>query len=290
MAKPPSRTSTSKPKPGGRTTAKPTKRQAAKAVRPARTAPAAKRASAPRAKSRSKGRTRHEKAIAALLRAPAMDYDTVQRIIAAEADIADGVAALRLACPVMCKVHDAAGHPPLRRREAGFEGLARIIVGQQLSVASAAAIWARTFAAVQPFTPERLLALADAELGKAGLSRPKIRTLRAIAQACVDGLDLVALADASDADVHARLTEVNGIGPWTADIYLMFCLGRADAWAAGDLALQVAAQQAFGLEQRPTREELHALAERWRPWRGVAARLLWAYYAVTKQQKSAVPV
>ncbi|RTL72527.1 MAG: DNA-3-methyladenine glycosylase 2 family protein [Hyphomicrobiales bacterium] len=190
----------------------------------------------------------------------------------------------------MSKVHDAAGHPPLRRREAGFEGLARIIVGQQLSVASAAAIWARTFAAVQPFTPERLLSLSDAELGKAGLSRPKIRTLRAVSQACVDGLDLVALAEASDEDVHARLTEVNGIGPWTADIYLMFCLGRADAWASGDLALQIAAQQAFGLEERPTRDELQALAERWRPWRGVAARLLWAFYAVAKQQKSAVPV
>lgn len=287
MAKPPSRKSISKPKQAGRKTAS---KRKAKAAKPARPVAAAKRAPAPRTKSKAKGRTRHAKAIAALLNVPVADYDTVQRIIEAEADIAEGVAALRRACPVMSKVHDAAGHPPLRRREAGFEGLARIIVGQQLSVASAAAIWARTFAAVQPFTPERLLSLSDAELGKAGLSRPKIRTLRAVSQACVDGLDLVALAEASDEDVHARLTEVNGIGPWTADIYLMFCLGRADAWASGDLALQIAAQQAFGLEERPTRDELQALAERWRPWRGVAARLLWAFYAVAKQQKSAVPV
>ena len=190
----------------------------------------------------------------------------------------------------MRKVHDLAGHPPLRRREAGFEGLARIIVGQQLSVASAAAIWTRTFALIQPFAPERLLALSDADLATAGLSRPKIRTLRAISQACVDGLDLADLSSATDEEVHERLTQVNGIGPWTADIFLMFCLGRADAWASGDLALQIAAQHAFGLETRPTRDELEALAERWRPWRGVAARLLWAYYAVTKEKRQAIPV
>jgi len=217
---------------------------------------------------------------------------SVMRIIAADADLHEGVAALRAACAVMAKVHDLAGAPPLRRRAGGFEGLARIIVGQQLSVASAAAIWARTEKLVQPFTPARLLALSDAELASAGLSGPKIRTLRAIAQACVAGLDLDALAAASDAEVHDALTSVNGIGPWTADIYLMFCLGRADAWAPGDLALQIAAQQAFGLKQRPDKDELLEIAERWRPWRGVAARLLWAYYAVAKdkEKSGAVPV
>lgn len=214
----------------------------------------------------------------------------ITRIIAGEDDLQEGVRALRRKCAVMRKVHDAAGHPPLRRREAGFEGLARIIVGQQLSVASANAIWNRTFAAVQPFTPEQLLLIEDAELAKAGLSRPKIRTLRAMALACVEGLDLQRLAASSDAEVHTALTSVNGIGPWTADIFLMFCLGRADAWAAGDLALQVAAQQAFGLEERPTKEELLELAERWRPWRGVAARLLWAYYAVAREKRQTIPV
>lgn len=212
------------------------------------------------------------------------------RLIESEKDILEGVRVLRRKCAVMRQVHDAAGHPPLRRREAGFEGLARIIVGQQLSVASANAIWTRTFAAVQPFTPERLLLLEDAELAKAGLSRPKIRTLRAMALACVEGLDLQRLEQASDEEVHAALTQVNGIGPWTADIFLMFCLGRADAWAPGDLALQIAAQQAFGLSERPDKNELMQIAERWRPWRGVAARLLWAYYAVTKVKKQAIPV
>jgi DNA-3-methyladenine glycosylase II len=211
------------------------------------------------------------------------------RIIATEADVLDGVRALRRTCPTMRLVHDVAGAPPLRRRPAGFEGLARIIVGQQLSVASASAIWERTVAACRPFEPRALVGLDDERLAQAGLSRPKIRTLRAIAGACQDGLDLARLEHADEEEVHAALTAVVGIGPWTADIYIMFCLGRADAWAPGDLALQIAAQQALGLKERPGRDEMLAIAERWRPWRGVAARLLWAYYATVKQRK-AVPV
>jgi DNA-3-methyladenine glycosylase II len=189
----------------------------------------------------------------------------------------------------MRHVHDVAGAPPLRRRAAGFEGLARIIVGQQLSVASASAIWERTAALCRPFEPGALLALGDAELAGAGLSRPKVRTLRAIAGACRNGLDLARLAEAAEEEVHAALTGVSGIGPWTADIYIMFCLGRADAWAPGDLALQIATQRALGLAERPGAREMAEIAERWRPWRGVAARLLWAYYAAVKRRK-AVPV
>jgi DNA-3-methyladenine glycosylase II len=116
--------------------------------------------------------------------------------------------------------------------------------------------------------------MKDKTLAGAGLSKPKIRTLRAIAAACSNGLDLAALDGATDTQVHDALTDVVGIGPWTADIYIMFCLGRADAWAPGDLALQIAAQQ----------------AERWRPWRGVAARMLWAYYAALKAKRMAQPV
>lgn len=212
------------------------------------------------------------------------------RIIETENDIREGVRALRRKCATMRHVHDTAGDPPLRRRPAGFEGLARIIVGQQLSVASASAIWGRTAIACQPFEPRALLMLEDKELAAVGLSRPKIRSLRAIASACANGLDLARLEHASDEDIHAALTEVVGIGPWTADVFIMFCLGRADAWAPGDLALQIAAQRALGLETRPSVDELGEMAERWRPWRGVAARLLWAYYAAIKQQRSAVPV
>jgi DNA-3-methyladenine glycosylase II len=212
------------------------------------------------------------------------------RIIATEADIRAGVKALRRKCPTMRHVHDTAGDPPLRRRPGGFEGLARVIVGQQLSVASAAAIWERTAAACQPFEPATILRLTDMQLAGAGLSRPKIRTLRAIAAACTDGLDLAALATASNEEVHTALTAVVGIGPWTADIYIMFCLGRADGWAPGDLALQIAMQQALALAERPSKDDMLTLAERWRPWRAVAARLLWAYYAAVKAKGTAVPV
>ena len=187
----------------------------------------------------------------------------------------------------MRHVHDTAGHPPLRRRPAGFEGLARVIVGQQVSVASAAAIWTRTAAACCPFEPRVLLALRDTELAAAGLSRPKIRTLRAIADACTRGLDLAGFDAASEEQVHAALTEVVGIGPWTADVYIMFCLGRADGWAPGDLALQVAAQRAMGLDERPNADTLKDIGERWRPWRGVAARLLWSYYRAIKGRDAA---
>ena len=212
-------------------------------------------------------------------------------VIATDADVAAGVTALRRKCPVFRRMHAVAGIPPLRRRPAGFEGLARIIVGQQLSVASASAIWTRTAVAVQPFEATVLLTMSDADLRGVGLSASKVRTLRAIAAAvAVDGLDLEALDPLDDAAVHAALTGISGIGPWTADIFLMFCLGRADAFATGDLALQVAAQWALDLEARPSPAELIAIAERWRPWRSIAARMLWSYYAAVKKTRSAVPV
>src|SRR5262249_42556969 len=138
------------------------------------------------------------------------------RIIDDESDIRDGVRALRRKCAIMRRVHDLAGDPPLRRRPAGFEGLARIIVGQQVSVASATAIWGRTAAACTPFEPHILLALEDEHLVGAGLSRSKIRTLRAIAEACSGGLDLTRLDSLTEEEIHDALTAVVGIGPWTA--------------------------------------------------------------------------
>lgn len=215
----------------------------------------------------------------------------VPPVIECEADIKAGIAALRRRCPILRHMHDVAGDPPLRRRAGGFEGLARIIVGQQVSVASAEAIWLRTFAAVQPFTHGTLLAASDEALRGAGLSRPKIVTLRAIATSIETGaLDLAGLTRLDDAAVAAALTAVKGIGPWTADVYILFCLGRTDAFAAGDLALQVAAEWAFELDARPDPKALVALAERWRPWRGVAARMLWAYYKARKDGRSGMPL
>jgi DNA-3-methyladenine glycosylase II len=206
-------------------------------------------------------------------------------IILDEERMREGVRALKRTCPHLARVYARTGDPPLRRHPPGFEGLARIIVGQQLSIASAEAIWSRLVAAVRPMTPDIFLTLNDEALRHAGLSRGKVRTLRAVCTAIGDGLDLKKLAHAPEDDVHAALTAVPGIGPWSADIFLLFCLGRADAFAAGDLALQTAAMGALDLEERPSRESLLALAERWRPWRGVAAHLLWADYKLAAERR-----
>ena len=174
------------------------------------------------------------------------------------------------------------GPPPLWAREPSYATLTHLILEQQVSLASAAAAYERLLARTgEPLTPPALLALTDAELLAAGFSRQKTRYTRALAAAVEDGsLDVDGLGALDDAGVDAALTALPGIGPWTADIYLLFCLGRADAFAAGDLALQIAARAAMSLDDRPSRDELFAIAERWRPWRGVAAHLLWAYYKV----------
>lgn len=211
--------------------------------------------------------------------------------IATDADVAAGVAHLRRRCATMRAVHAIAGHPPLRRYDDGLTGLARIVVGQQLSIASAAAIWARLSVLVVPFTAAGIAERSVDELKGVGLSAAKIRTLQALAADILSGrLDLSALGGASDAEIHEALRQVVGIGPWTADLYLMFCLGRRDAFAPGDLALQIAVQRAMSLVAKPSAAELEAIAERWRPWRGVAARLLWAYYAVSKTSAARTPI
>lgn len=216
---------------------------------------------------------------------------SVSGIIDTADDIRIGMRALRRKCQHLRRVHDITGDPPLRRRPAGLEGLARIVVGQQLSTASAAAIWSRVEAAVTPLSAETLLAASDEVLRGAGLSTPKIRTLRNVARAVADGaLAVEDMGALSDEAIHEQLTGIAGIGPWTADIFIMFCLGRRDAFAAGDLALQVAAEGAMGLSARPAAAELLELAEKWRPWRSVAARLLWAYHPILKERRSGAPL
>lgn len=214
-----------------------------------------------------------------------------QLVIETEQDILRGVRSLQRRCPIMRKVYKVTGAPPLRRRAPGFAGLVRIIVGQQLSVASAQAIWERCEAGIRPMTAARAALLSDEALQGCGLSRPKIRTIRALCQAVLaDGLDLDGAAALPDETLRAALLNVSGIGPWTADLFQMFCLGRPDAFAAGDLALQISAQHAFELDKRPLPEELLELAEAWRPWRAVAARLLWAHYACIKSGRSGIGV
>lgn len=205
-------------------------------------------------------------------------------------EIQMGTRALKRQCPTMARIHKLTGDPPLRRWSPGFDGLTRIVVGQQLSIASANAILTRLTLAITPLTPETLLATSPETLRAAGLSAAKIATLRALATAISDTtINLAALADMPADEVRERLTVVRGIGPWTVDIYLLFGRGDANAFAPGDLALQIAAQHAFDLDARPTAAELSRLAERWQPWRGVAARLLWAYYPFIQSRRGKQP-
>jgi DNA-3-methyladenine glycosylase II len=200
-----------------------------------------------------------------------------------EADLEAALTRLIQADSRLAPVYAVAGRPPLRRRAAGFEGLAAIVVAQQLSTASAGAIWARLAAALSPIDHASVARARPDKLRRVGLSAGKVRTLKAIARAVGNGtLDLHGLAERSADDAHNALTQVHGIGPWTADIYLLSCLGHADAWPAGDLALQEACRLALSLRQRPTSKEMGPLAENWRPLRGVAARLLWSYYRAVK--------
>ncbi len=199
--------------------------------------------------------------------------------IHSEADLDLALAALGEADPRLAELLAKTGRPSLRRREDGFAALAAIIVAQQLSTASAGTIWGRLAAAFDPFEPEAILHARPARLARLGLSAPKIRALKAIARAVKRGeLVLTGLAELAAEEAHAALTAIHGIGPWTADIYLLSCLGHGDAWPAGDLALREAARVAFALSARPTEKEMLALAEAWRPWRAVAARILWSYY------------
>ncbi|KGJ06872.1 DNA-3-methyladenine glycosylase family protein [Paracoccus sphaerophysae] len=200
------------------------------------------------------------------------------RLIDAEADLAEGMAHLAAVCPVWARVLPQIGPIPLRRRPDGFAAILDAVISQQLSVASANAI-ARKLAAAGLDTPSAILAASDEALRACGLSAPKIRYLRGISAA---GLDFDALAALPDDEVIATLTALPGIGRWTAEIYLMFALGRADAFCPDDLALQESARIMYGLPERPKGRALAELARPWQPWRSVAARGLWAYYRLAK--------
>ncbi len=206
-----------------------------------------------------------------------------------QADLEDAVHALLRQDPRLKSVFELTGMPALRRREPGFAGLAHIVTGQQLSTASASAIWARVSAAFDPFDPEKLRKARADRLGRLGLSAAKIKTLKSIArELAAERLNLDVLAN-EDADVaHNTLTALHGIGPWTADVYLLFCLGHGDAWPAGDLAVQEAIKIGLGLKTRPTPKEMAPLAEPWRPLRGAAAHLWWSYYRVLKKREGVI--
>lgn len=190
-----------------------------------------------------------------------------------------GVQTLGQRDPDQAQITARLGPPPLWPREPGFATLIQIILEQQVSLASARAAFQRLLAAADPLTPERFLQLDDDTLKAAGLSRQKAGYGRTLAQAVLArSLELDGLAALDDDAVRVALTAIKGIGPWTADIYLLMVLRRPDAWPSADLALAVAVQQIKGLAARPGPQELEMLGWAWRPWRAVAARLLWHHY------------
>jgi DNA-3-methyladenine glycosylase II len=184
---------------------------------------------------------------------------------------------------------EATGMPAIRQREPGFAGLAAIICGQQLSTASAAAIWGRVSQAFDPFHHDAIRKARADRLGRLGLSAAKIKTLKHIARELAEErLNLDVLANEEADAAHNTLTALPGIGPWTADVYLLFCLGHGDAWPAGDLAVQEAVKVGLGLKERPTPKQMAPLAEPWRPLRGAAAHLWWAYYRVLRNREGVI--
>lgn len=186
----------------------------------------------------------------------------------------------------LAAIAERVGPFAIRKAEPGFAGLARTICGQQLSIASANAIWSRLAALPGALEPEGYLLLSDAEIRGAGLSAGKCRTVRALAEAILAGdLDLARLDDLPAADATKRLLQVSGIGQWTAEIYLMFCAGHPDIFPAGDLALQKAVAHALGFEARLASKELTAIAQAWSPHRHAAALLFWRYYAVVRERE-----
>ena len=206
-----------------------------------------------------------------------------------QSDLDDAVTRLVKSDSRLKPVFDIAGMPALRRREPGFAGIAAIVCGQQLSVASAAAIWGRVSIAYDPFHHDTISRARVDRLGRLGLSVAKIKTLKHIAKELASerlNLDILAEEDADAA--HNTLTALPGIGPWTADIYLLFCLGHGDAWPAGDLAIQEAMRVGLGLHERPTVKQMAPLAEAWRPLRGAAAHLWWSYYHAIKKRDGVI--
>jgi DNA-3-methyladenine glycosylase II len=203
-----------------------------------------------------------------------------------QSDLDDAIRALVKLDRRLKPILDVAGMPALRRREPGFTGLAHIVTGQQLSTASAAAIWGRLSAAFDPFDAEAVRRARADRLGRLGLSAAKIKTLKHLArELAAERLNLDVLAN-EDADAaHNTLIAMPGIGPWTADVYLLFCLGHGDAWPAGDLAVQEAIKMGLGLPARPTAKQMMPLAEPWRPLRGAAAHLWWSYYRAIKKRE-----
>lgn len=189
--------------------------------------------------------------------------------------------------PLLREVYKTYGMPDMRKLDTGFKGLVRLLISQQLSTAAAATIQARFVDLIGgEVTPEAYIALDDKDINKCGLSRPKMRYMRTLAESCLAGeINFTQLHRRSDEEIYEELTSLLGIGAWTAECYLLFALRRADIFPAGDLALQEAYRVLYKKRTRPDPDQLMKYAQGWRPYRGAAARLLWLYYNEYKQVK-----
>lgn len=212
------------------------------------------------------------------------------RLLLTETMLGDGVGELCRRDADLARIVAQFGRPPLWVRESGFPTLIAIILEQQVSLASARAVFGRLLHAASPLTPECFLALDNAALQACGFSRQKIASSRSLAETVRDDrLALKTLECLDDSDVHAALTRLPGIGPWSAEVYLMMALRRPDIWPKGDRALALAAQRVKNLASCPTPEQLERIGDAWRPWRSVAAHLLWHDYLSRRARKEAPP-
>ena len=210
-------------------------------------------------------------------------------------DIEEGLEYLKNCDPrlsvIIERVENAGVEVPLRLSQPDFKGLASIIVSQQVFRASADAIFGRLCEQVSPFTATNYMAAGEEGWRIAGLSRPKQATLAGICSAIDEGvLDLSGLCELPAELALEQLTALKGIGPWTAEVYLLFCAGHPDIFPAGDLALQEAVRKAFNMRERPDDKKLRTITKKWSPWQGIAARLFWSYYAVLRDGREGTPV
>jgi DNA-3-methyladenine glycosylase II len=211
--------------------------------------------------------------------------------IRSDEDLAGHIEELVRAHPVFAPLQETAGVVPVRWLDRGFRGLVFVITGQQISVAAGRAIYGRLEGALGDITAETLAAADDTILREAGYSRPKMRTLRALQEAALSGgLDLAAIEAMDAGRAIVELSAIKGIGPWTAEVYLLFAAGHPDIFPAADVALQESMRLAFDLPTRPSTRALREISDAWTPWRSAAARLLWAYYKVRKGGKLVTPV
>ena len=204
-----------------------------------------------------------------------------ERAIQSQKCINEGASFLANIEPRFKSALEVTGELPFRLSPEGFERLLGAIISQQVSVAAANSIWKRLVKA-NLNGPRKIMRADDGELRAVGLSRQKVRYARALAESKINFRSLRSM---SSEEVINTLTQVSGIGVWTAEIYTMFSLARADVFAAGDLALQESARLLFELRERPSEREIRQMAEKWSPWRAVAARLLWAYYSYSKKRE-----